>query len=79
LFKNSYSCFKLDKLLEKKYTVDNADYLGSSKENHTIKKNILRLSHFFFLNIHVFCYLACFSLIPECEKCHENMNLRIIL
>jgi hypothetical protein len=33
----------------------------------------------FFLNIHVFCYLACFSLIPECEKCHEKMNLKIIL
>jgi hypothetical protein len=20
------------------------------------------------------CYLACFSLIPECENCHEKMN-----
>ena len=26
-----------------------------------------------------FVTLACFSLIPECEKCHEKMNLKIIL
>ena len=26
-----------------------------------------------------FATLACFSLIPECEKCHEKMNLKIIL
>ena len=23
--------------------------------------------------------MACFSLIPECEKCHEKMNLKINL
>ena len=26
-----------------------------------------------------FATLACFSLISECEKCHEKMNLKIIL
>jgi hypothetical protein len=30
VFKYSYSCFKLAKLLGKKYTVDDADYLWSS-------------------------------------------------
>jgi hypothetical protein len=29
-FKYSYSCFKLDKLLGKKYTVDDVDYFWSS-------------------------------------------------
>ena len=52
---------------------------GLLKKITEFKKKILKLSHLFFLNIHVFCYLSCFSLIPECEKCHEKMNLKIIL
>jgi uncharacterized protein (DUF486 family) len=41
---------------------------ASLKKLQNLRKKILELSHLFFLNIHVFCYLACFSLIPECEK-----------
>ena len=58
MFKNSYSCFKLDKLLEKKYSVDNADYLGSSKENHTIKKKYIKIKSFLFSKYTCFLLLG---------------------
>ena len=57
MFKYSYSCFKLARLFGKKYTVDYADYLGSSLENHRIKKKYIKIKSF------VFSKYTCFLLL----------------
>ena len=43
---------------KKKYTVDNADYLGSSKENHTIKKKYIKIKSFLFSKYTCFLLLG---------------------
>jgi hypothetical protein len=59
--KYSFSCFKLAKLLGKKYTVDDADYFWSSKKITEFKKKILKLSHLFFSRYTCFLLLGMFQ------------------
>jgi hypothetical protein len=61
VFKYSFSCFKLAKLLGKKYTVDDADYFWSSKKITEFKKKILKLSHLFFSRYTCFLLLGMFQ------------------
>jgi hypothetical protein len=82
VFKYSYSCFKLANIFGKKiYSWLCRLFRVFLRKSQNVRKQILELSNFFFflLIIHIFCYLAFFNLIPECEKCHEKMNLKIML